>query len=243
MARKKYREIVLVSYQQYMLARILVVPPTELARLLQDLQVDLHVINAILKTRYLRARQNIAKRENLSLAWDFARDLAEHDRFVQMLRVIPSTFQFILNLILDHPVFTSSNKPQTAVETQLAVTLYRMGRYGNGASVQDIARTAGISEGSVECFTQRCQIALGSFHDRFVRKMTEAEVEMEKQWIHNHIGCAGWREGWLMYDGTIVVIYQRPGHHGDAYYTRKSNYGLNLQVRDYSSSCAPYLMT
>lgn len=40
----------------------------------------------------------------------------------------------------------------------------------------------------------------------------------------------GWREGWLMYDGTIVVIYQKPGLNGDAYYTRKANYGLNVQV-------------
>lgn len=33
-----------------------------------------------------------------------------------------------------------------------------------------------------------------------------------------------------MYDGTIVVLYPRPGLDGDAYYTRKSNYGLNLQM-------------
>jgi len=39
-----------------------------------------------------------------------------------------------------------------------------------------------------------------------------------------------WRDGWVMYDGTIIVLYARPGLNGDAYYTRKSNYGLNLQV-------------
>jgi hypothetical protein len=33
-----------------------------------------------------------------------------------------------------------------------------------------------------------------------------------------------------MYDGTIVVLHRRPGLNGDAYYTRKANYGLNLQV-------------
>ena len=33
-----------------------------------------------------------------------------------------------------------------------------------------------------------------------------------------------------MYDGTIVVLYARPGLDGDVYYTRKCNYGLNLQV-------------
>ena len=33
-----------------------------------------------------------------------------------------------------------------------------------------------------------------------------------------------------MYDGTIVVLYAKPGLNGDAYFIRKSNYGLNLQV-------------
>ena len=33
-----------------------------------------------------------------------------------------------------------------------------------------------------------------------------------------------------MYDGTIVVLYARPGLDGDAYYTHKCNYGLNVQV-------------
>ena len=38
------------------------------------------------------------------------------------------------------------------------------------------------------------------------------------------------REGWVMYDGTIVVLQKKPGLNGDAYYTRKGNYGLNAQV-------------
>lgn len=41
-----------------------------------------------------------------------------------------------------------------------------------------------------------------------------------------------WREGWVMYDGTIVVLFQCPGLNEDAYYTHEGNYGLNVQVRD-----------
>lgn len=41
-----------------------------------------------------------------------------------------------------------------------------------------------------------------------------------------------WREGFVMYDGTIIVFYAWPGMDGDAYYTRKCNYGLNTQVSD-----------
>ena len=117
------------------------------------------------------------------------------------------------------------------VKVQLAVTLYRMGQFGNGASLQDIARISGGSEGAVEDYTKRCFQAIESLHDLFVRPLTREEKEEEKKWMDRHLGFVGtWREGWVMYDGTIVVLYQRPGLNGDAYYTRKANYGLNAQV-------------
>jgi hypothetical protein len=150
-----------------------------------------------------------------------------------MLRVSPLVFLTILDLIEDHPVFRNdTNLGQTPVEQQLAVTLFRMGRYGNGASVEDIARAAGCSEGSVENYTNRCFEAILSLHGQFVRKLTQAEKEIEKEWMDDRLGFRGtWRDGWVMYDGTIVVLYRKPGQNGDAYYTRKANYGLNVQVR------------
>jgi hypothetical protein len=49
--------------------------------------------------------------------------------------------------------------------------------------------------------------------------------------MDEHLGFVGnWQDGWVMYDGTIVVLYSKPGLHGDAYYTWKANYGLNVQV-------------
>lgn len=86
--------------------------------------------------------------------------------------------------------------------------------------------------GSVEKFTDWCFDAIESLHDLFVRKLTPEEKEREKQWMDEHLGFRGtWRDGWIMYDGTIVVLYHKPGLNGDAYYTRKANYGLNAQVR------------
>jgi hypothetical protein len=168
----------------------------------------------------------------MHLAWEYASNPADHGRFSHMLRVSPHVFQTILSLIQHHPVFTShSNVPQAPVEVQLAVTLYRMGRYGNSASIQDIAWTAGCLEGSVENYTDRCFDAIESLQEIFVRRLTPEEKEREKQWIDQKLGFKGaWRDGWLMYDGTIVVLYRRPGLNGDAYYTRKANYGLNVQV-------------
>ena len=107
-----------------------------------------------------------------------------------------------------------------------------MGQYGNGVSVGDVARVAGISNGSVQNFTKWSFDAIESLHDLFVCHLTEEEKEVEKRWLDHHLGFSGghWRDGWVMYDGTIVVLYAQPDLDGDAYYTRKGNYGLNLQV-------------
>ncbi|KAE9395303.1 hypothetical protein BT96DRAFT_1044769, partial [Gymnopus androsaceus JB14] len=123
-----------------------------------------------------------------------------------MVRVSPHVFDFILEMIEDHPVFqNNSNNPQAPVDEQLAVTLFRLGHYGSAASVLAVAHVFGCSEG--------------------------AEKEKEKKWMREHSGMDGlWSEGWLMYDGTIVVLFKCPGHQGDGYCTCKANYGLNLQV-------------
>jgi hypothetical protein len=61
--------------------------------------------------------------------------------------------------------------------------------------------------------------------------LTQEEKEIEKWWMDEHLGFQGlWREGWVIYDGTIIVLYAKPGLNGDAYYTRKGNYGLNALV-------------
>ncbi|KIM50184.1 hypothetical protein SCLCIDRAFT_71207, partial [Scleroderma citrinum Foug A] len=112
-----------------------------------------------------------------------------------------------------------------------------MGRYGNGASLEDVARFAGCSEGAVELYTKRCFTAIESLHNDFVCLPTDQEKEEEKSWVNQHLGFRGtWREGWVMYDGTIVVLYAKPGLNGDAYFTRKSNYGLNLQIGNLPSN-------
>ncbi|THU93188.1 hypothetical protein K435DRAFT_592954, partial [Dendrothele bispora CBS 962.96] len=112
-----------------------------------------------------------------------------------------------------------------------------LGHYGNAASLRSIARTAGVAEGSVPLFTERCFTAIESLQEIFVRKLTREEKEVEKCWIDERLGFRGtWREGWVMYDGTIVPLFRKPGLNGDAYFTRKSNYGLNLQIGNVPST-------
>jgi hypothetical protein len=77
----------------------------------------------------------------------------------------------------------------------------------------------------------RCFDTIEDLHDMFVHPLTVVEREHEKEWMDQHLGFKGlWRKGWIMYDGTIIVPYAKPGLNGDAYYTCKANYGLNVQV-------------
>jgi hypothetical protein len=96
-----------------------------------------------------------------------------------MLCLTPDSFRNLLRLIQHHEVFqTTSNHPQAPVETQLAVILYHMGQFGNGASVSDLARMAGISEGSVEKYPERCQKAIPAHHDQYVWMVSDAKKEV-----------------------------------------------------------------
>ena len=232
MPRTTLHEQYLAAYVLLMVLHAVSHPPETLEDLAQQLNIDTSCILAICQTRYLQGRSPVLKSGSLHLAWEYAQSPSDHHRFVNMLHVSPEVFQAIVTLIRDHPIYSNnSGNSQEAVEVQLGVTLYRLGRYGNGASLEDIARFAGCSEGAVELYTQRCFRAIEALHDAFVCLPTAAEKEREKCWVDEHLGFKGtWREGWVMYDGTIVPLYAKPAVNGEAYFTHKSNYGLNAQV-------------
>jgi hypothetical protein len=227
MPKQMYREKVKETYLAHMVIRDILSPPDDdagqaLDDILTKLTADIITLRAIDQTRYLRTRNDIPKAGNLHLAWEYTQDPNLHPEFVKLLRVLPLVFNVILELIKDHPVFhNNSNALQIPVDIQLSVALYRLGRYGNAASVEDVARVAGIGVGTVQLVTDRCFEVIESLHDQFICKLTPAEKEKEKQWIDEHLGFVGlWQEGWVMYDGTIVVLYAKPGMNGEAYYTR-----------------------
>jgi len=234
MGCKSLHNRVLDSYVKHLILRDSMIPPStlDIAEACIQLQNDIEMFRKIRDTHYLNPRTSIPKDGSMHMAWEYGKDPAHHHLFAQMMRVSLYVFAVILEMIKDHPVFcNNSNVPQSPVDFQLSVTLFRMGCFGNAASLIDVAREAGCSTGSVEEFTDRCFTAIESLHDTFVRPLTADEKEVEKRWIDAHMGFEGlWRDGWVMYDGTIVVLYARPALDSDAYYTRKSNYGLNLQV-------------
>ena len=160
--------------------------------LCQHFALDVQLIHSICTTCYLCGHHpHILKLGNLHLAFEYAKNHEDHHHFVQMLHMSPQAFDILVQLIKDHPAFhNESNQVQAPVETQLAVTLYRMGWYGNGVSLGDVARIAGVSDGSVQNFTKQCFDAIESLHDLFVRPLTQ-EKDVEKRWLDHHLGFSG----------------------------------------------------
>ncbi|KAJ7074853.1 hypothetical protein B0H15DRAFT_925623 [Mycena belliarum] len=153
-------------------------------------------------------------------------------RFRRNLRVSPETFDELVLRIEDHPIFSnSSTSPQTPAHIQLAITLFRFGHDGNAASVEAIAQWAGVSVGLVVKSTRRVIVAFLSLHDSIIRWPTDSEKEEAMEWVES-VSCEDWRGGFCMVDGTLVPLFEKPGHHGEVYFDRKSNYSLNVQVRD-----------
>jgi len=154
------------------------------------------------------------------------------DHFRKELRVTPNTFDCILEKIDKDPIFTNdSQNPQMPTEHQLAITLYRFGRFGNAASIDDVAKWSGYAKGTVLLATQRVMTAIlrREFMDEAVSLPTEEQREEAKEWVESK-SCKAWRDGWCMVDGTLVPLYERPYWFGESYFDRKCNYSLNFQV-------------
>jgi hypothetical protein len=118
---------------------------------------------------------------------------------------------------------------QLLVDEQLAIALFRFGHDSNAASVDAIAQWAGVSCGTVVNSTRRVMIAFLALHDSVIHWPSEEEKEEVKDWVES-VSCSEWRDGFCMVDGTLVPLFEKPGHHGEAYFDRKSNYSLNIQV-------------
>ena len=151
-------------------------------------------------------------------------------RFRANLRVNPDTFDALFRLIKHHPVFVSKGpKSQMPIRFQLAVALYRLGNFGSRVTVEAVAQWAGFSAGAVVKATRRVSEAFLSLHDIAIRWPTAEEKSAAADWIEEQT-CTAWRPGFAMVDGTLIPLHAKPGHFGEQFFDRKSNYSLNLQV-------------
>lgn len=76
----------------------------------QQFNVNVGLIMALYATHYLNGQDHhVPKSGQMHLAWDYAQNPANHQRFANMLCVSPLVFWAIVTLIKNHPVFTNSS--------------------------------------------------------------------------------------------------------------------------------------
>jgi hypothetical protein len=140
MPRQSYHSLVMHAYFLHMGLRDLISPAEDVDDAAKQLESDIKILKGIKQNQYLRGCTRVIKSGQLHLAWNYAWSPEDRQGFINMLRVSPSVFQVLLHLIEEHPAFQNNfNNSQKPVEIQLATTLYCMRRYGNGASLEDVA--------------------------------------------------------------------------------------------------------
>ncbi|KAH9138253.1 hypothetical protein LEN26_005375 [Aphanomyces euteiches] len=177
---------------------------------------------ALESIRYLEERRVLSK--NLGQL-SILPHLRVHE-FVQEVRVCHETFAFLVHKVEESLVFTSptSNK-QSPVWLQVACAFHRLGHYGKGGSCGMIARAKGVGYGTVLLYTSRVLKALKELASEEIAWPDKLEREHLANTNHNRHGFGG---GILSTDGTHVVLFQKPSLDGEACFSRKKTYSINL---------------
>lgn len=190
-------------------------------------------IQSMYEQRYEEPRTRLPKPAESYLFHVLTRLKTHPEYFRLELRISPYTFDKLVAEISQDPVFSNNSEtaPQTPVEEQLAVALYRFGHDGNASGLQSTANWAGVGKGTVHLFTRRILTAIlrPGFMQKEVRFPTDEEKEEAKKWVAKH-SCKAWRNGWCFVDGTLIPLARRPYWFGESYFDRKCRYSLNFQV-------------
>ncbi|KAG0637343.1 hypothetical protein HOY80DRAFT_865484, partial [Tuber brumale] len=135
------------------------------------------------------------------------------DLFRQQAHMLPLAFDTLLEILRPISCFnTKSTTLQLQIEKQLLVTLKRLGNYGNGASLSNLAQWAGIGEGTVDKVTRRVlkavlQIGLLNSQCREkAQQMVESKVIPEL------------RGGWCIIDETLIPLFMKPYYFGEHFF-------------------------
>jgi hypothetical protein len=185
----------------------------------------LYLLSLFKSIRYISRRSCIPKSRHFM---ENILPMLTDERFKSEMRVSRNGFREILRNIRNHPVFTNKSfNNQLSISNQLCIALYRFGRYGNGASMRDIANHFGLGEGTLDLCTNRIIKAIIELTPKYLRWYTTLEKEDTKQQIKREKGfsnCLGFL------DGTTIILDFKPGIDSESYYNRKSRYGLNTQI-------------
>lgn len=147
--------------------------------------------------------------------------------FRQEARMSEQCSAKVVSLIEHDEVFQNrSTKEQDPVQYQLLVTLFRLGKHGNGSIVAHISSYFVLGDGTVNKYTSGCLAAIYELRARYLRwPNAEERLEIAARIAHDHHfgSCGG------MIDGSLVFMEQRPGvSYAANYYCRKHRYAFNI---------------
>ena len=163
-----------------------------------------------------------------SAAWFHAvRDHASGQRFRTYFRLSRSTFSKLQDVLWAHacPIFLRRRGGVLlALDLELAITLYRLGHYGNACSVDAVADLFGISVSAVIKSTRRVVETLSMIapeHIKWPGRSCRAASSRFAADGYGFQGCIG------ATDGTTFPQTYQPALHPWSYFDRKSRYSLN----------------
>ncbi|KAF8589742.1 hypothetical protein K439DRAFT_1645003 [Ramaria rubella] len=98
--------------------------------------------------------------------------------FHSYVQIWPAVFDVLVTKLQDHPIFhNNSDNKQIPIEFQVAVTLYRLGHFGNAVSLTKVVLWASWGFGTVDLCT-KC-----SFRKMVMKWPSDDEKEQAKQLI------------------------------------------------------------
>ena len=114
--------------------------------------------------------------------------------------------------------FRSRGGTQVDLQLHLAITLYRLGHYGNACSVDAVADLFGVSVGAVVTSSRRvvkALVSLAPVHIRWPNAQRREHLSSYAASKFGYQGCIG------ATDGTTIPLAYQPALHSWTYYDRK----------------------
>ncbi|KAL9933710.1 hypothetical protein V8E36_007368, partial [Tilletia maclaganii] len=150
---------------------------------------------------------------------------SEIKTYRRLVRVLPEAFERLVEVLSPHQVFSRRDprRAQATVAEKLAVTLYWLGRSGNGGGTEDVALACGCAEGSVHLYILRVVEVLYDARSADLCWASEEEKADARTWVEQRSECAKWARGWWMADGgRITLAFRRSKQaHPREYFDRK----------------------
>jgi hypothetical protein len=178
------------------------------------------------RSRYVVDRRPRKPRIPFNSVFDLIGAYGDWD-FKQQFRVGRETFLFIHNQICNNPVFyNTSYTAQRPVHVQLAITLFKLGRYGMGTGAEDVSKRWSVGMGTVSLYMSRVMKCLQELCDTFIQWPSSHRRTVLSQFNQTITGLP-FQVG--SGDGVLFKLSQTPAFDALCYRDRKGNFSISGQ--------------